>query len=260
MIGFFQYLFIPDLRFLGASGWDVHYFRLAGGMLDPNFSGMILINLLITSVFLFKNRCKNALYFGIVITTALALTYSRSAYLSMLMVVLTSYWLKTKAIFQKDKMLSFFLVGLIVMLPFLPKPGGLGVQLTRTETISSRAEVNESILKQLNLQQLLLGRGFFTPSINTKITDRVVHANFPDNFFIFLLSSTGVIGLSLILFFLYQEIKRGFIKKNPALILLLVGTLVHSMFNLTILEPINLLVLLICLNALKIKNEPASSA
>lgn len=254
-IGFFQYLFIPDLRFLGSQGWDVHYFRLAGNMLDPNFTGMLLINILITFSLTKLLSCRSRLQLGLVFIIALALTYSRSSYLALLMVVLTSLiiklWRHSKSSAQSfrpvNKLLSFYLLALVILIPFLPKPGGLGVELTRSETIRSRAEVNESVISEIKISDLLIGNGLFTPTVNLEQTNAIVHTKFPDNLIVFLLSGAGLPGLGLFATFMIGEFSR-FIKNRKYLSLsLLTGALTHSMFNLTILEPINLLVLIICL-------------
>lgn len=245
-IGFFQYLYIPDLRFLGTEGWDVHYYRLAGNMLDPNFTGMLLLNLLITFVLATKNKYKNKLYLGLIIVLSIALTYSRSSYLAFAVIVGLTFLLSKTKQFLPKRMIYFLFTALLLFLPFLPKPGGLGVNLARTETINSRVEVNEAIVNQLNLHQLLIGKGLFVPSINTSLSNQVIHAKFPDNLLIFILSSTGVMGLFFVMTFFYKELKLAYNSNNFLVIFLLMGTLSHSMFNLTILEPVNLLTLLLC--------------
>ncbi|MDZ7586275.1 MAG: hypothetical protein U0946_00850, partial [Patescibacteria group bacterium] len=37
-----QYLFLPDTRFLLKFGWDEHYYRMIGTVLDPNYLGIML--------------------------------------------------------------------------------------------------------------------------------------------------------------------------------------------------------------------------
>ncbi len=254
-IGLFQYLLIPDLRFLGEGGWDVHYYRLAGNMLDPNFTGMLLINLLLTYIISIKNRCKNKLYLGLILVLSIALTYSRSSYLAFATTTCITLIFSRISHFQYRKILYFLFCVLLVLIPFLPQPGGAGVNLTRTETISSRVEVNESVINQLDFHQLILGKGLFTPSINTSVSNQIIHAKFPDNLFVFLLSSTGVLGLFFALSFIIKELHYAYHAKKYLVVLLLIGTITHSMFNLTILEPINLLVLLFCLQINLIANH-----
>lgn len=247
-IGYSQYLLVPDLRFLQVFGWDGHYFRWAGVMLDPNFAGMILVNLLIIWLLTFKKDCRRKLYVSLVFIMALALTYSRSAYLSFALVTSISLSLPMKTLGFSKKAILLLFFGFLLMIPVLPRPGGLGVELRRTETITSRAKVNEAAILQLNPQKLLVGQGIFTPTVNIDVEDRIVHAHFPDNLLIFLLTATGLPGLMIAISFFTIELKSLFLKRKAASLLLLSGVLVHSMFNLTILEPINLLILLICLS------------
>jgi hypothetical protein len=250
LIGFAQYLLIPDLRFLADAGWDVHYFRLAGSMLDPNFLGMLLgmglIFLLLKTNF---HDQKKRILFTAIITLALALTYSRSSYLSfavMMMVLIASpHKLKSKNVRTLAAALSILLLFLI---PVLPRPGGLGVKLSRTETIDSRVHTNQTLIKSLNVKDWLIGRGLFTPTVNlTAADDQITHAHFPDNILVFVLSSAGLPGLLLFIKFIWERLYTMY-QKNLANFLLLLGILTHSFFNLSLLEPINLLILLLGLS------------
>ncbi len=247
-IGYCQYLLIPDLRFIEAFGWDGHYYRWAGIMLDPNFMGMILVNLLIIWLLNFRTDCKKKLYLSLPVVAALALAYSRSAYLSFGIIVVILLLLPSKVLTISKRAILLLFFGFLLMLPVLPRPGGLGVELRRTETIISRAKVNEAAIMQLTPQKLLIGQGIFTPTVNLNIKDRVVHAHFPDNLIIFILTATGIPGLLIVLIFFGDEIKSMYAHQKIASLLMLSGVLIHSMFNLTIIEPINLLVLLILLN------------
>jgi hypothetical protein len=250
LIGFAQYLLIPDLRFLADAGWDVHYFRLAGSMLDPNFLGMLLgmglIFLLLKTNF---HDQKKRILFTAIITLALALTYSRSSYLSfavMMMVLIASpHKLKSKNVRTLAAALSILLLFLI---PVLPRPGGLGVKLSRTETIDSRVHTNQTLIKSLNVKDWLIGRGLFTPTVNLAAADdQITHAHFPDNILVFILSGAGLPGLLLFIKFIWERLYTMY-QKNLANFLLLLGILTHSFFNLSLLEPINLLILLLGLS------------
>lgn len=248
VIGFLQYLLIPDLRFIGELGWDVHYFRLAGSMLDPNFLGMILVNGLLVWLFAIAKNENWRIAIGFFFILALLFTYSRSSYGAFILVTSLYFLLKTKKLITKKIQKSLLILGLvfIALIPFLPKPGGLGVNLARTETIQSRAEVNKSVIENIQPKDLMFGKGLFVSTVNLKTTDRVVHANFPDNILVFILIGTGIPGLIFFGVFIYK-LMIVYFKKRSLQFLLLTGTMAHSMFNLTILEPINLLVLLLAL-------------
>ncbi len=250
LIGFAQYLLIPDLRFLAEAGWDVHYFRLAGSMLDPNFLGMLLgmglIFLLLKAHFL--DTKKQALL-AAVATLALALTYSRSSYLSfgtiMLILLASPHKLRSKSI---RTLVAALLTLFLILIPLLPRPGGLGVKLSRTETIDSRVQTNQTLITSLNTKDWVIGRGLFSPTVNLKAGDgEITHAHFPDNILVFVLSATGLPGLMLFVKFIWKKLYSMY-QKNLANFLLLIGILIHSFFNLTLLEPINLLILLLGLS------------
>ncbi|MBU0978314.1 hypothetical protein KKF92_00595 [Patescibacteria group bacterium] len=86
--GWWQYLFLPDTRFLAVFGWDDHYFRLIGTAFDPNFTGALLGMLLICWQFLAKTFKQKFIWLkwlmtGLLLLT-LGLTYSRASYLSLL--------------------------------------------------------------------------------------------------------------------------------------------------------------------------------
>ncbi|HEY5601181.1 MAG TPA: O-antigen ligase family protein [Patescibacteria group bacterium] len=84
LLGFVQLVIFPDLTFLTVYGYDPHIKRLASTFFDPNFSGiflnLILVNLLVTG----QNKKSYNLPLILIIFTAIILTFSRSAYLSLL--------------------------------------------------------------------------------------------------------------------------------------------------------------------------------
>lgn len=255
-IGYSQYLLIPDLRYLENFGWDAHYYRWASIMLDPNFSGVILVIFLFTWLIKVRASCKKKLFVSLPIIAALALTYSRSSYLSYAFVTTIFLILPDKMVSFSKKAVLILFIGFLLMLPVLPKPGGLGVDLGRTETITSRAKVNEAAMSHLSLQDLVIGKGFFTPTVNVNVENRVVHAHFPDNLIVFIITSTGIPGALIAIKVAVMELKTLFKKKDTSSILIISAVLVHSMFNLTLFEPITLLILLISLNHPLLETKP----
>ncbi len=258
IIGLGQYLLVPDLRFLAAQGWDEHFYRLAGGMLDPNFFGMLLVSYLVVwllkiqpEINKFESKVKKVLGYGVpfIVSGLIAFTYSRSSYLSYFTVLLGLIAAphQTTAAYIK-KLSAALVICFLIIIPFLPRPGGLGVKLSRTETINSRVQTNRDLLMNLNVKDYIIGRGIFVPTINTeRERNEVVHARFPDNIFVFLISSSGIIGLLIFLKFIFEKMGRLY-RNNLTGFLLLMGILVHSQFNLTLLEPINLLMLILTLS------------
>jgi hypothetical protein len=250
--GFLQYLLMPDGRHLARYGWDEHYYRLMGLYLDPNFTGLLivfsLINLLnieITNPF--KKDRSMTVYLAIsfiIAIIALLLTYSRSCYLVFLGAASLLALDKLK---QKKKSQTIILVLTIISfissLPFLPNPGGAGVNLKRTDTIKSRVDANAGVINRMNSLQWIVGQGLFTNRIIYQ-TDQAhaIHAHFPDSIIIFIVSGSGLIGLSLLSLGLVQLTRR--LKKNWLKLILLAAFLIHNLFNLSLIEPFSLLLLL----------------
>ncbi len=253
VIGLSQYLLIPDLRFIGQRGWDVHYYRLTGSMLDPNFLGSLLVIFLMTWIHKIKTANWLQWTVGVVVIVTLALTYSRSSYLAfgtvaMVALILPMIVRSNKAQQLPTNLNTVLLIVLILSLPLLPNPGGLGVNLKRTETVESRMKTNISILDNLTIKSIVIGEGLFTRTINRQTrAEKIVHAHFPDNLIVFVFSATGLPGLFLFLKFCWETIKET-VNEHAINFLILTAIFVHSMFNLTVLEPINLMFLLLTLN------------
>lgn len=245
VIALVQYLLMPDGRHLHIYGWDQHYYRLMGLFLDPNFTGLI-ITFALLNLFKIKQGKNLKLYLAyLFVVICLALTFSRSSYLVFL---ISSLILFFHNLFRK-KIKSALLVAIamivfLISLPLIPKPGGEGVNLSRTSTIESRMEVNSSIMQQIQGVDWIVGLGLFNNRINDQLeTSHPIHAHFPDNLPIFILSGTGVIGLLLFILSLIDW-GRG-LKKDVVKLTIFIALLIHSLFNLSLIEPFSLLFFLI---------------
>lgn len=134
VFGLIQYFLWPDIRPLQIYGWDPHYYRVVGTLLDPGFTGIILGLTLILLVIHFK--AKKILFYVLfsIVYAALALTYSRSSYLAYLTGMSVIAFLKRSPRF----LLAVIMAG-ILTLAILPKnSGGEGVNLQRQSTIDAR--------------------------------------------------------------------------------------------------------------------------
>lgn len=208
IISLFQYLFLPDLRFLKLLGFDDHYFRLAGSLLDPNLTGAILVAV---SLALFYTRSGALL---LVTLVSLALTFSRASYLSFAVGVLSL------AIYYK-KIKVFFLLAILALGIFLaPKPFGEGVNLMRTFSIFSRLSSWQTGLS-LFAEKPIFGWGYSTLS---SLNGQKISI---DNSFIYLLATSGLIGL-LSFLNLLGAIFKSIPKINKVI---LIALLTHSLFN-----------------------------
>lgn len=213
----YQYFFMPDLRFLKGVGFDDHYYRLTSFIFDPNFAGLIISIIFFYS--LSQGRVAVAYLQGVFLLTALALTFSRSSYLTLTtglltLVALTRRW---RYVF------TLILLSLIVFL--VPKPFGEGVNLFRVFSIFSRLD---SFQKghDLFFTQPIFGVGFNTlkqmsggiPQLSSGI----------DNSFIFILATTGILGFASFIFLLYLSFTNV---KDLIGRLCLFLILFHSLFN-----------------------------
>ncbi len=173
LFGWVQYLIFPDLTRMKYFGWDDHFFRLTGTLLDPNFMGILLV-LGIGLEFsnfqfsIFKSFKK------IFYLITLAFTYSRASYLSWL--VLLFGWginkifakpikggiLKLARIFFRSLTaysVYFWLAVSAIIFVLMPRPTGEGGDLTRTASISGRLESYQQVWGVIK-KNPLFGVGF----------------------------------------------------------------------------------------------------
>lgn len=233
--GFLQYVLIPDTRFLGILGWDNHYYRLIGTQLDPAFTGMLLVLTLILGLGIKKLAWLKWLLI-LLITLAIALTFSRASYLALAFGV--GFW-GIKTGWRRKQISSALLVIplLLLFLPFLPKPGGEGVNLVRTATITSRVANSQQNLLYVQPYQWLIGRGLFIyqPDLNV-FTQEENHARLPDNIVVLLINSIGLGGCLLVAAIVYQR-RQHFMQLSTTAQASLIAALVHAQFNNTLLQP-----------------------
>lgn len=89
VLGFLQLKFFPDFKEFQAQGWDPHQNRLLSTWFDPNFlGGMLTFTLCLTGAHLLGKRGgTQKVTLGVItliLLVALFLTYSRSAYLALI--------------------------------------------------------------------------------------------------------------------------------------------------------------------------------
>lgn len=215
--GLLQYFFLPDTRFLAASNWDDHYFRALGTIFDPNYLGIMLVLGLI--IFKFK------LWPSLFLLITLFLTYSRSSYLALVVTALYLALIKKKMV--------FFLLGfsaLCLVLVLLPRPGGDGVKLERMFSITQRLENYQSGWQTWQ-RYPVFGIGFNTLKYFRQ--DFISHsAGGYDSSFIFVLVTTGAIGLLAYLNWLKSLWRPSLLVK-----LSLIALIIHACFQNTLFYP-----------------------
>ncbi len=187
-----QYIFFPDVRGLAISDWDPHYFRVVGSLLDPGFTA-IIITFFVIHYFLSGQKL-----YGWFFYLLLALTYSRSAFLALL---ISSAYVSISRKSPKIFFTSFLIILLTIFV--LPRaPGGEGVKLERTSSITAR------IINWKNSFQIFASRPVFGTGFNVyryvqaeagfldKNSDWLrSHAGAgADSSLLFVLATTGVVG------------------------------------------------------------------
>lgn len=225
VIGFAQYLLLPDMRVFQYLGWDDHLNRLTLPHFDPTFTAVML-----SLSFLSLIPTRSSILHPIFSLLAILLTYSRSVWLSLAI---------TFATIIKPKSYLLLLVPiLLVAIYLLPKRFGEGTNLLRTYSISSRLNSDISYIQEYKWD-LLIGRGLNTLILDTEPTKYDDHATGPNSSYLYLLTTTGLLGLVGWGIFMYSLYAKSCHK--PMLIFFFVS----SLFNNVMFYPFALLWILL---------------
>jgi hypothetical protein len=232
IFGFIQYFFWPNFTYFDINQWDPHLYRLVSTFFDPTFTGLIYLLFFIKIYFDKKIPYR---WFLLVITyLAIALTYSRSTYLSFIVVF--------AFISFSTKKIRPFLISLIVVtitIFCLPRHPGEGTKLERNSSIIAKIE-NYQEAFSLFTKHPLLGTGYNNLSQFRQNNNPQSHANSGfDSSILTLLTSTGIIGTSLFVF----GIKKHYQSKALYQKTLIWIILIHSLFANSLLYPWTLLAL-----------------
>jgi O-antigen ligase len=234
VLGLGQYVFLPDTRFLLRYGWDEHYWRLIGTVLDPNYMGVMAGMIL----FYFLNKSYNGYKFNkqlLIILLALAvlvLTWSRASWVSVL--VAGGWWLVAG---KNNWRKRLGLVGALGVLGLgvwwaAPKPGGEGVNLGRTASIEQR-RVSWDKAMEVWKQHPWLGVGFNNYGVGS-----MGHVNSPSSSWLLLVSTLGIVGTTGIIIGGIRgirEIGAGREKQFWLGIIMMIS--IHAIFNNTLFYP-----------------------
>lgn len=221
LFGFIQYFFYPNLRNLYYLGWDEHLYRMFSSFLDPNFAGAFFVLYLIFLAELFKyqleKRKKLAMLIGFVsLFTLLAiyLTYSRSA----LVMLFVSSFVFLIFIKKVKWMIGLIIISAVFILLTSENFYIENVNLFRTASVEARLDSGRNAL-QIIKDNILIGVGFNAyryVQIRYKFIDKEEdpknHAGAgTDNSFLFILATTGVIGLVSYSYLLFSILRRAYI-------------------------------------------------
>jgi len=226
IFGLIQYFFWPDFTSFKYLNWDPHLYRLVSTFFDPTFTALIYLFLIII-VFLNK-KIPFRKTILVISYLAMALTYSRSSYISFLIAFsFVAYQKKNLKIFIFSSILIFSTIFL------LPRFEGEGTKLERTSSISAKVE-NYKEGFNLFLKSPLIGHGYNNLSYVRQINKPTSHSNSGfDGSLMTILTTCGIIGL--ILFIL--GIKTIFIQSGLTTKTILISVLVHSLFANSLLYP-----------------------
>lgn len=225
LIGWMQYFLYPDLRNLFYLGWDPHFKRIFSTYFDPNYFGLVMVFTLII-VFTWEESLCNTLL-KLFIFTTLMFTYSRSSYLSLIAAALFY-----SIIEKKYKIIgsAFFII--LVSIFLLPRPGGEGVKLERVFSLEQRLD-NWKLGFNFFLDHPILGVGFNTVRYVRRQYGfgkegwSISHsgAGF-ENSFLFVLVTTGIVGLIFYLLLIRQLFRVGNLTTKASLI----AIITHNFF------------------------------
>jgi O-antigen ligase len=233
IFGFIQYFFWPNFTYFDVNQWDPHLYRLVSTFFDPTFTGLIYLLFFIKIYFEKKIPYR---WFLLVITyLAIALTYSRSTYLSFIVAF--------AFISFSIKKIRPFLISLIIItvtIFCLPRQPGEGTKLERSSSITAKIENYQQGINMFS-KHPILGIGYNNIPILRQNNDPQSHANSGfDSSILTLLVSTGIIGTSLFLL----GGKKYYQSTNLSHKTLIWVILTHSLFANSLIYPWTILALI----------------
>lgn len=251
IIGFAQFVIFPDLTFLAQFGWDPHQRRLVSTFLDPNFSGgfLTIAFAIAAALFLDKTR-KIYLLTAAIIFLGIVLTFSRSSYIALLVVLTTIGLLKSPKLFLG------FLTLFITSAFFVPQIKARIIGAAEIDDTAQARIQSWSNAITIFSKNPTLGVGFNTYRYAQEkygfFTDDNPQGGHSgagsDSSILLVLATTGVLGIAVYTFFLL-EIGHTFAKGaqtnafHLGSLAAFLGLLVHSQFVNSLFFPQIMLVL-----------------
>lgn len=246
LLGWFQYFYMPDLRFLRAFNWDDHLYRLAGTVFDPGFMGILMVfGSLITLIVYRKTKKKLFIVYFLLFFLTCLFTYARASYIALttgMFFIIQSIIVKNfkgRSRIRSGMTIVGVFVSIVflisVLLYLLPRAASEGVLLERTNSIFEKYKNYKETIGIVS-DNPVLGTGF-----NTLCSERTIrfggkgfesHAcSGSDSSILFILATVGVVGGIVLLNALIQIPK--YIKKSEYSKMLLACSttlFVHSLF------------------------------
>jgi len=247
ILGFLQYIFVPDFAFMAVkANWDPHINRLLSTWFDPNLIGGFFAFILsfVLSFFLYSEKRKTKILLAataLILFTALILTYSRSAFLALLVSLFALGVLKSK------KLLFIGLVALIILVAASDRLQTRLAGATRIDVTAGHRLASWANTWEISRDHLLLGVGFnafkYAQVDYGAIGPEASHSDFgSDSSFLTILATTGVFGLAIYLWLICAVFKislQAFRESNNYLanalglgmLAALSGLIIHSQFT-----------------------------
>lgn len=230
IVGYIQYFFYSSLKSLFYLGWDEHMHRMFSVFFDPNFAGAFFVLLFLFLSNLFFNK-KNKLIGLLSILTlgAIFLTFSRSA----LIMLITSSAVMFTLMNKKIWIVLLFIITFLVLVISSKYFNIENINLFRVVSTEARLETAKNaitIIKDhpifgvgLNSYRYIQIRyGFRNKNAELSHADAGV-----DNSILFVLATTGGVGLILYLLIWFRILKIQF---SPLAVASVFGIFIDSMF------------------------------
>jgi O-antigen ligase len=244
--GYLQYFFYNSLKNLYYLGWDDHMHRMFSTFLDPNFTGGFLVLYFLLTAGIIQRRLQNkkgkhiVLLSLVLILTLIGifLTFSRSALLMLIFGVITFLILINK------KKLIFLLLAIILLFGIVVSPKFYDENMNLFRQASGNARLgNYTVALRIIQDRPLLGVGFNSYRYTKNLygldhdwTNVPSHADAGvDNSFLFVLATTGIVGLSAYIYLWYLILRKSFnvYKKNIFAVVVIsssVGLFINALF------------------------------
>ncbi len=224
LIGLIQFFMYPDLRNLMYLGWDPHYYRLFSTLLDPNFTGILLVFTLVLGFGIITKKNRPFVIAGQLVTfVALLLTYSRSSFIALACTIVV--W----AVIEKRWKLFIALIAFVLLIFIFPKISGDTLKLTRIDsTIARVGNWEESI--RLIVKAPIFGYGFDTLRYVRPADAVSKSAAGLDSSMLFIFATTGLVGLAAYIFLFASMIRLSNRTGGTVYVATVSALLVHSLF------------------------------
>ncbi|CAN5135430.1 hypothetical protein BH09PAT2_BH09PAT2_09240 [soil metagenome] len=203
-----QYFFYQDLGNIAYLGWDPHQYRLVGLFFDPPLTVSILV-LFLLFFFLQAYEKKKIVYLAVsaIFCVLVFLTYSRGGYLALAAVAF--FYMFRRLTFAK---IGIIILGIVIVLILLPKGGNESLNLFRTTSIFTRTQ-DDAIAIDIWKKSPITGIGYnhiryekdkyLAEPIMEEFNPSHASASFHSSFLMILVTS-GIVGLALFIWMLYQ--------------------------------------------------------